>query len=345
MATLIIGLFRKVAWCSMAEITLQGSSGRNSRYLQVAINNKKTATPTYFPSVSSQARYSIDSYVDLLVDHEFPRLLASCYDLKGRLPKDDLVSKINKFSTNGNVLFLDSGLYESTWKKDNKFSFGEYRQSLSLVDYDFCSSFDVFHQPGEELSFFAEKTIKAIRDSQLQKSGSDLVPIVHGTSPQELLQVVKKVIKAFDFELHFLAVPERETGDDIVERARNLEKIRKLLDQQDHDTVLHLLGCGDPVSLILFIFFGVDSFDSLDWLRSVVDPKELRMRHLSHIGLINCDCPYCSSSNYSTFFKALLHNLYFYSRFLENIRKRIADDEIADFVKDKIPYVYNKLGL
>ena len=272
----------------------------------------------------------------------------SSYDLVGESLKNDLVSKINKFSTNGNVLFIDSGIYESTWKKDENWTekgLDTYRKTLSSINYDFYSSFDIFPKPDEEYSRFLERTIKAIRESQLQKVVGELIPIVHGRTPQELLQVVKKVIKAFDFELRFLAVPERETGDHLIERAENLSKIRKFLDQQDHDTILHLLGCGDPVSLSLFIFFGVDSFDSLDWLRFALDPMELRMRHFSHLVLINCSCQYCSSEHYSTFFKVLLHNLHFYSGFLEDIRRRIIDDEMADFIKDQFPDVYSKLRM
>ena len=329
------------------EIEGSHKSGKGSRSLKVAVNGKRWITPTYFPSVSSQGvRYSVDSYVDLLVEHQFPFLLVSSYDLNRESMSNDLVKKINKFSDNGNILFVDSGIYESTWKRDPNWLFDNYRETISSVKCDLYSSFDIFPKSDEEYSSFVKKTIRAIRRSRALESRGELVPIVHGENPQELFKAVKKVLRAFDFELRIISVPERETGQDIIERARLLGRIRKLLDQQDQDTILHLLGCGDPVSLALFTYCGVDSFDSLDWLKFALDPGELRMRHFSHSVLISCDCPYCSNNRYSAFFQVLLHNLYFYQRFMDYIGKKIIADELEGFVEDLVkPYVMKDLRL
>ena len=331
----------------MIEIGHSYKSSKNSRSLHVTMNTKKLITPVYFPSISSQGvRYSVDSYVDLLVEHQFPCLLISCYDLNRRSMKNDLVKTINNFSDKGNILFLDSGIYESTWKHDPKWSFDTYRETVSLVKCDLYSSFDIFPALNEEYSTFMKKTISVIDKSRALESTGELVPIIHGENPQELFKAIKKVLRAFNFELRMISVAERETGQDIIERGRLLAKIRKLLDQQDHDTVLHLLGCGDPVSLVLFIHCGVDSFDSLDWLKFVLDPDELRMRHFSHSVLIDCDCPYCGNSRYSIFFQVLLHNLYFYQNFMDRIRKRIIADEFESVIKNVVkPDVMRKLRI
>jgi len=311
------------------------------------MNSKELITPTYFPSVSSHGvRYSVDSYVDLLVEHEFPRLLISCYDLNGKSMKNDLVETINKFSDNGNILFLDSGIFESSWKDDSNWLFDAYRETVSSVKCDLYSSFDIFPASNERYSAFMKRTIESIRKSRALESAGELVPIVHGESPQELLKAVKQVLRAFNFELHMISVPERETGQNIIERACLLGRIRKLLDQQDQNTILHLLGSGDPISLVLFIYCGVDSFDSLDWLKFALDPNELRMRHFSHLVLIDCDCQYCSDNRYSTFFQVLLHNLRFYQNLMDCIRKRIIADELEDFVKNVVnPRVIRNLRL
>jgi len=275
-------------------------------------------------------------------------MLVSCYDLDGRTPNDDLATKINNFSAKGNVLFLDSGLYESTWKRDSEWLFDDYGRTVSLIKCDFYSSFDVFPKPNQEYTTFFKQTIRAIRRSQALESEGELVPIVHsrGEDPRELVKVVRGVIKAFNFKLQILSVPERELGPDIIQRVRTIQKIRNLIDQQGHETVLHLLGCGDPVSLALFVYFGVDSFDSLDWLKFALDPNELRMRHFSHLALIDCNCFYCSRRNYIYFFRVLLHNLHFYYNFLKQIGKMITDDEIKDFVKSITPkFVLEKLRL
>jgi len=321
----------------------QKSSG-NSRVYYLSINKKEVTTPTYFPSVSSQARYSVDSYVDVLCDYEFPRLLISCYDLydlKAKSLNNDLVSKINKFSTNGNVLFLDSGIYESSWRKDQNWLFETYSEIVASVNCDFYSSFDIFRKPDEDYSTFLERTVKKINDSRNLETEDKLVPIVHGENAEALLRAVKSVIRAFDFRLRIISVPERETGGDIMERAHTLKRIRKLLDQQGNDAILHVLGCGDPVSLALYIYSGADSFDSLDWLRFAIDPNEFVLRHLSHSVLFDCTCPYCSESKYS-FFRVLLHNLHFYYRFLNDVRESIIDDKMDGFLKNHFPLIRRK---
>lgn len=329
----------------MLEISHAYKSSNNSSSFHGTINGKEFLTPIYFPSVSSLGvRYSVDSYVDLLVEHQYPCLLISCYDLNRKSTKTDLVKTINRFSDNGNILFLDSGIFESSWRNDPNWSFETYRETVSSVKCDFCSSFDTFHARDEKYTDFVKRTIGTIHKSRALESSGQLVPIVHGKNPQELLKAVKKVLRAFNFELRVLSIPERETGQDIIERAHVLRRIRKLLDQQDQATILHLLGCGDPVSLALFTYCGVDSFDSLDWLKFILDPNELRMRHFSHSVLINCECPYCSNKHYSMFFRVLLHNLYFYQNWMQTIRKKIIVNEIEAFMKSVVgPNIMEKL--
>lgn len=208
----------------MLEITHISKSGESSRSLEIIINDKKIRTPCYFPSVSSYgARFSVDSYVDLIVDHEFPRLLISCYDLNRKPMKKDLVKSLNKYSKGGNLLFLDSGIYESSWKRDRTWSFDSYRKAVSLVKCDLFSSFDIIPEPNGNYTSFVDRTIKMMRRSQALESSGELVPIVHGKNPKSLFSTIKKILRAFDFELRILSIPERETGSHISERANFLE--------------------------------------------------------------------------------------------------------------------------
>jgi queuine/archaeosine tRNA-ribosyltransferase len=62
-----------------------------------------------------------------------------------------------------------------------------------------------------------------------------------------------------------LAVPERALGEGIATRIRSVRQIRKALNELDFYCPLHLLGTGNPVSIIAYTIAGADSFDGLEW--------------------------------------------------------------------------------
>jgi hypothetical protein len=60
----------------------------------------------------------------------------------------------------------------------------------------------------------------------------------------------------------FVAVPKRELGDGLLERARNVVRIRRRLDRLGYHCGLHLLGTGNPISILEYSLCGADTFGS-----------------------------------------------------------------------------------
>lgn len=84
-----------------------------------------------------------------------------------------------------------------------------------------------------------------------------------------------KVINAYSLLEHahyltsfsVLSITEKELGSSILERCRNLLKIRFHLQEQSIEIPIHILGCLDPVLIISYFLCGSDIFDGLAWLR------------------------------------------------------------------------------
>jgi hypothetical protein len=68
---------------------------------------------------------------------------------------------------------------------------------------------------------------------------------------------------------------ETELGSSILERARNILRIRTTLNDQGRDTPIHLFGCLDPRAIRFYFAAGADIFDGLQWLRSFMTEADL----------------------------------------------------------------------
>jgi queuine/archaeosine tRNA-ribosyltransferase len=82
---------------------------------------------------------------------------------------------------------------------------------------------------------------------------------------------------------------------------------------------LHLLGTGNPLSILVYAMAGADSFDGLEWCRTTVDYQTAKLHHVSQwdmfsqqSGLQLRKLPYRAG--------ALIHNLRFYSQWMDQIR-------------------------
>jgi len=61
-----------------------------------------------------------------------------------------------------------------------------------------------------------------------------------------------------------------------------------------HNSAIHVLGSGDPISIALYTYCGADTFDRLDWSEMVFERNELRIVNLSQLELLRCDCKACA---------------------------------------------------
>lgn len=307
----------------------------SSRLVEVEIEGKKLITPTYFPAISSYGiKYSFPSLIRLFFAYLHPRLLISAYDLHF-LPirtRRELCRGIEEYSKNC-IVFLDSGVYESYWRADRRWNRSLYKKSMASIEFDFYSSFDVL--PGKDSEEFVKNAIDSILASRNFCDKPGFVPILHGISPDKLVLSVNEFVRDYPDLCNFVAVPERDCGNNVVEKAQTVCRIRNLLDDGDafnRSRILHILGCGNPISLLLLSYCGANTFDSLDWIKHVVDPNRLAISDFSHLELMNCDCLVCANSKRHYVETVLLHNLLFYQNYMLQIQTLIKKNELRQLL-------------
>jgi tRNA-guanine family transglycosylase len=302
-----------------------------SRIVELTINGKSLLTPTYFPAISS---FGIKYPFRGLFRHfdYYPRVLISAYDwhLLPKKTKEKLSIDIGRFAKE-QFLFLDSGVFEASWKKDKSWNHEKHSSVLSSLELDFHTSFDVPEVTTDNYKVQTDSIARSLRDCN--KDG--FLPIIHGGGPKGLLQIAKQLLENEPQLCNQIAIPERECGESIAQRAITIKKIRDLLDKlnPNKSSVLHILGCGDPISMLLFVYSGANSFDSLDWIKNAFDPDRLRLINFSHLELLNCDCMICNGVKKNYIEKVLMHNLWFYQRFVETIRTNIEENSFDSLIR------------
>lgn len=326
----------------MKQCKIVHESARLSRVLEISLNGKKLLTPSYFPSISSYGvKFSMSDLLYELSFHKYPRLLLSAYDLYNSEPEEkaQLISLVKDYRQKG-LLFIDSGLYESSWKKDPTWDMNSYKSLLSQIQSDIYTSFDVLPEPGKKGTEkeFKDRTFKNILESSVFQDNNLFIAILHGSSHGTLVSLVEGFIEENPNLCCAVAIAERDCGYSILERAQTISQIRQILNQSNKEKILHILGCGNPLSMLLFSYCGADTFDSLDWLKYAInpDPKSLLINDFSHLPLLNCKCRICDDPKLRDgeyLEKVLLHNLTFYQDFLVQIQSLIQHNNFDNYVR------------
>lgn len=299
---------------------------RESRVLEIHFEDKKFTTPAYFPSISSAAtRIQMSSLIQFCTSKDYPRLLVSAYDLHNMQNGKKSIIKILKEYTKKNILFVDSGTFESYWLNDKKWTFNKYEKAIKEISGDIYTSFDEIPKPDDNLIKISSKVKNFMKNSSNISKQSQCAAVLHGNTPSQLIKVAEDNTKQ-KTEPSMYAIPERDCGKTIKDKILTIKKIRAILSEKNSANILHILGCGNPLSMAMFTFAGVDSFDSIDWSRWTIDPKTLQFMDLNHIELINCACEICKRKNIDTTNKALLHNLLFYQKFTQELQTEILKD-------------------
>jgi queuine/archaeosine tRNA-ribosyltransferase len=133
-----------------------------------------------------------------------------------------------------------------------------------------------------------------------------------------------------------IAVPERRLGSGVFERVRTVVEIRKALNAMGRYTPLHLLGTGNPISIALYAVGGADSFDGLEWCKTVVDFDTAQLFHLSQADFFKRQTQW-GESDLSFSLRTLAHNLEFFSDWMARLRTGIADGEGEKFCELNFP--------
>ncbi len=222
-------------------------------------------------------------------------VLISAYDA-WKYGKNDrkFLSSIHKLRQSRCAVSLDSGNYEAYRKKDlhsnqNKDGWRReyFRKMAGELSPDFAFAFDKA-EPKGSIDEVAEHIISDFRGDEngIHPRDFPLSPIVHlpgkyeGPRAECASQIVSRLVSALDPIM--VAIPERELGDGLIERVRTVRDIRRALNHLGKYYLLHLLGTGNPISMVAFAIAGADSFDGLEWCRTVADYDNGSLFHFQH---------------------------------------------------------------
>ncbi len=305
-----------------------------SRILQIGTGKKKFITPAYFPSISSAAiRMQLDSLVQFCISKNYPRLLVSAYDLfDAQSGRKAIIASLKNYRKN-NFLFIDSGTFESYWLK-KKWNYNNYSKIIKECSGDFYAGFDEIPNPHEKVKIITSKVLNFTKKSKKISKNSHCFTVVHGNTPSQLITVIENISKNNTEFLSKISIPEKECGKTLETKITTIKKIRKIMSKENPTNILHLLGCGNPLSIALYAYAGADIFDNNDWSRWIINPKTLQYMDQNHIELINCTCEICKRKNLDSTNKGLLHNLLFYQKFTNGIQTNIIQNKGLDFLKD-----------
>lgn len=275
------------------------------RAQELSIGRKIIKLPAFVFSLSShETQVSPKEGAPLLHYLEAEAALVSAYDAWKYYPRDKTFkTSMSAIRESGNVLFLDSGNYEAYrngdryvpktnpkgWHKDF------FRETALRVRPDLAFSFDTINPKGKPDEVVSRVVAGFNEDERaLQSKDFALCPIIH--LPQELAgaraHYASRIVADVANELDplMLAIPERELGDGLLERARTVRDIRRALNELGRYYPLHLLGTGNPLSMIALAAAGADSFDGLEWCRTVADYDQGHLFHFQQFEFFGQVC-------------------------------------------------------
>lgn len=227
-------------------------------------------TPLLVPSFSSKGFPDVKKIIASCSELIEGVTLISAYDLHHQ--------KIEPPFDFPSLIFLDSGGYEAS--KDVELSdFGdrdhhpkEWTQELHervlerwlpgvpsvVISYDhpkervgFADQIDRAHSiaPGRT-DIIRELLLKPETTTQRFLNVDDLLPYVH---------------RLADFDV--IGITEKEIGDSLLDRMKNIAKLRRALTKAGIEVPIHVFGSLDTISTPMYFIAGADIFDGLTWLR------------------------------------------------------------------------------
>ncbi|WP_161494845.1 toll/interleukin-1 receptor domain-containing protein [Bradyrhizobium canariense] len=308
--------------------------------------------PSLFFSVSSyETRLSPGSAVDALNLFEAQTVLLSAYDFDpARTPPRGLLPAVKEMRSRGATVLLDSGNYEKARLSDRKWTLKKYHEALARVPHDAAFCFDEVNPPANPRMAIADLLKGIERDRRNTKQ--PIIPVVHlprdrtGNYKTETAAAFMKEV-ARETRPPLLAIPERELGPGILERATAMRKIRETLNGLYFYQPVHILGTGNPVSIALLAAAGADTFDGLEWCRYVADGETKTLHHFQHyeffrwqdaiaLSAVTRKAAVDPEARYSA--RAVFHNLEFYTRWMEGLRLALQDGkQLVEFMTELLP--------
>jgi queuine/archaeosine tRNA-ribosyltransferase len=323
-----------------------------SRPELVFLSDKKVELPVFFRSVSShETALRPVAAIQALKLLRSDALLVSAYDIINEPVehRNQMLADLESCRSAETLVLVDSGNYEASRKQDTSWTVGRLHDALQITPHDGTFCFDDLDPPADVEGAFRGVVKSFERDSQ--KTRKSVLPIVHATRNSNhdiIFNLIPDLMKRVARELRpsIIAIPERELGGGILARARMVYSIRRALNELGFYQPLHLLGTGNPLTIAILSAVGADSFDGLEWCRTVADSESGRLYHLHQFDFLAWQSEECGSPmvkeavtsekiGYSG--KVAFHNLEFFSTWMRELREHLRSGKIERFLTDRIP--------
>jgi queuine/archaeosine tRNA-ribosyltransferase len=137
-------------------------------------------------------------------------------------------------------------------------------------------------------------------------------------------------------------VPERELGKGICQKAETVIRIREKLNTLGRYQPIHILGTGNPLSILILAAGGAYLFDGLEWCRTVADKKTGFLFHHQQFDFFRIQTiekprypmikEILQKDDVSLTLKMALHNLDFFTEWMEELQGRIRTNSISGMI-------------
>lgn len=292
--------------------------------------------PVFYPSVSSVSKnvWNVLDHVELLVSYNYPQFLISSFDVNKYRSNSALSDALRKAKEQGQVLLYDSGIYEVVWGRSKRWCKKRYIKTLQKNHFTNAFDFDDYIL-NSNTSISSKKLVDSVKHISSQVGRPEISPIIHCKNLSEYADVC--VSTSLGCRPRLLAIPERELGAGMVEIAKTINGIRRALDRLDYYQPVHILGTGNPLSMMVYAFCGADSFDGLDWCQTVVDYEAATLHHPLHFDLYASQGQWGNVNELSFFSKCYLHNLDFYTQWMKGLGGMSVLSDKLEMIEKYIP--------
>ena len=296
---------------------------------------KELETPFFFPSISSICtNLTINEYFNTLITSSYPGFLISAYDIYHNEDRKSLIKDVSSITESEVFTLLDSGNYEAFWNKDKEWDLKKFESVLNPITVDMSFSFDVYGEDGKDIDTHVKETVENSLITTSMMSYGTTVPIIH-SDPKDFSETVRKVVESLYPEI--IGITERDLGSSLLERAKTLKTIRDELSKVNVELPIHLLGTGNPVSLVVYSLCGADLFDGLEWCKCAANPDTGHLNHFIQKELVYCNCDACNSQDVSYEFQTMFHNLIFYKNLMNEIGGALKDGRESEILSKYLP--------
>ncbi len=332
------------------DVTLPGPG--HSRIGRLVVRGLELATPAYIPAFSSARDEELTARLlaTLVPNYPLKSFLVSAVDLDRAVDaasKPQLMDKLNAFASN-HVMFLDSGSYELGRDSGTVWGTPEVLRVALQTRAHVLVAFDPAPSPGQYL----EVGVRLRDEIDAAKEAFEKVPHLHDdalttfvirsnrvTDPAGQADEIADIVTQNEGWVDILAFPDVDLGPDIIVRCRFAAALRSSLDSVGLDTPIHVLGCSEPLSMVMYSLAGADLFDGNGWWDRTINAARMSYQDLSYLRLLECRCASCRSVDFEKagpedYGSAVMnHNLLQYDTLMGDVRAAIIHHSFGTLFK------------